>query len=109
MQDGTIFPRFEEDWQPEKMKDDIQAVQNSAIELIKAFGCMFGDILPLLKPTSLQSVMDVIQHYLNEEGEMAKSFNNIFFKEAYSNIIAPSSLGDLIAQRDLRRKDSVND
>ena len=97
--DGAISPIVEECWQPEKMTRDIAFIQETAVELVRSFCDLFGDLLQLLPVQPLQITMEFIQFFQRDKQFTSTLFANIFFKESYKSRVNEKSLGDLMTIR----------
>ena len=81
------------------MTRDIAFIQETAVELVRSFCDLFGDLLQLLPVQPLQITMEFIQFFQRDKQFTSTLFANIFFKESYKSRVNEKSLGDLMTIR----------
>lgn len=77
---------------------DISLVQNVALRDVNEVCRTFSDLISLLELSPLDSIMDLMQLYL-QITIMHLPFQNIRFKETYSHLISKESLASMMIRK----------
>ena len=95
--EGDLEPYFEDDWYPQEMHIMIERAQSIALELVNIFKESYGDIIPLLGMTSMDSYFSTYSNFTNSEA--VSLYRNIRFKESLSPQIGEDSLLDILQRK----------